>query len=62
MVKKLQVKFTLKPGFHIIVTVGDVFLRQARRHIGDGSGKWKHLLNDFAYVADQTGSLRGNIG
>ena len=48
----------LKPGFHMIVTVGEVSPRQARGHIGDGCIKWKHFLND---VADQTGTVRGRI-
>ena len=49
---------TVKPGFHMIVTVGDASPRQARGHIGDGCVKWKHFLND---VADQTGTVRGRI-
>ena len=48
----------LKPGFHMIVTVGEASPRQARGHIGDGCVKWKHFLND---VADQTGTVRGRI-
>ena len=51
----------LKPGFHMIVTVGDASPRQARGHIGDGCVKWKHVLNDVADVADQTGTVRGHI-
>ena len=46
----------------MIVTVGDASPTQAREHIGDGCDKWKHLLNDFADVADQAGTLRGRIG
>ena len=52
---------TIKPGFHMIVTVGDASPRQARRHIGDGCVKWEHFLNDVADVADQTGTVRGRI-
>ena len=48
----------IKPGFHMIVTVGDASPRQPRRQIGDGCVKWKHFLND---VADQTGTVRGRI-
>ena len=48
----------LKPGFHMIVTVGDASPRQAREHIGDGCVKWEHFLND---VANQTGTVRGRI-
>ena len=51
----------LKPGFHMIVTVGDASPRQARGHIGDGCVKWEHFLNDVADVADQTGTVRGRI-
>ena len=46
----------------MIITVGDAFPRQAGRHFGDGCDKWKHLLNDVTYVADQTGTFQGNIG
>ena len=53
-----RVEMSLKPGFHMIVTVGDVSPRQARGHIGDGCVKWEHFLND---VADQTGTVRGRI-
>ena len=48
----------VKPGFHMIATVGDASPRQARGHIGDDFVKWKHFLND---VADQTGTVRGRI-
>ena len=51
----------LKPGFHMIVTVGDASPRQARGHIGDSCVKWKHFLNDVTDVADQTGTKRGRI-
>ena len=51
-------KYSLKPGFHMIATVGDASPRQARGHIGDDFVKWKHFLND---VADQTGTVRGRI-
>ena len=51
----------VKPGFHMIVTVGDASPRQARGHIGDSCAKWKHFLNDVADVADQTGTVRGRI-
>ena len=57
-------RLPLKPGFHMIVTVGDASPRQARGHIGDGCVKWEHLLNDVADVADvadQTGTVRGRI-
>ena len=57
--RPLQLHF--KPGFHMIVTVGDASPRQARRHIGDGCVKWEHFLNDVADVADQTGTVRGRI-
>ena len=50
-----------KPGFHMIVTVGDASSRQARGHIGDGCVKWEHFLNDVADVPDQTGTVRGRI-
>ena len=50
----------VKPGFHMIVTVGDASPRQARGHIGDGCVKWEHFLKDVA-VADQTGTVRGRI-
>ena len=49
---------SIKPGFHMIVTVGDASPRQAREHIGDGCVKREHFLND---VADQTGTVRGRI-
>ena len=51
-------KCSLKPGFHMLVTVGEASPRQARGHIGDSCVKWKHFLND---VADQTGTVRGRI-
>ena len=54
-------KSGVKPGFHMIVTVGDASPRQARGHIGDGCVKWEHFLNDVADVADQTGTVRGRI-
>ena len=38
----------VKPGFHMIVTVGDASPRQARGHVGDGCLKWEHFLNDVA--------------
>ena len=53
--------FIIKPGFHMIVTVGDASPRQARGHIGDCCVEWKHFLNDVADVADQTGTVRGRI-
>ena len=53
--------FAIKPGFHLIVTVGDASPRQARGYIGEGCVKWKHFLNDVADVADQTGTVRGRI-
>ena len=49
---------TIKPGFHMIVTVGDASPRHARGHIGESCAKWKHFLSD---VADQTGTVRGRI-
>ena len=49
---------SIKPGFHMVVTVGNASPRQARGHIGDHFVKWKHFLND---VADQTGTVRGRI-
>ena len=52
---------SLKPGFHMIVTVGDASPKQARGHIGDDFVKCKHFLNDVADVADQTGTVRGRI-
>ena len=54
----MVVKTQFKPGFHMIVTVGDASPRQARGHIGDGCVKWEHLLND---IADQTGMVRGRF-
>ena len=57
----ISVSPLVKPGFHMIVTVGDASLRQARGHIGDSSLKWKHFLNNVADVADQTGTVRGRI-
>ena len=51
----------IKPGFHMITTVGEASPRQARGHIGDDFVKWKHFLNDVADVADQTGTVRGRI-
>ena len=48
----------VKPGLHMIVTVGDASPRQARVHIGNVCVKWKHFLKD---VADQTGTVRGRI-
>ena len=51
----------LKPGFHMIVTVGDASPRQARGHIGDSCVKWKHFLSDVSDVADQTATVRGRI-
>ena len=51
----------VKPGFHMMATVGDASPRQARGHIGDGFVKWKHFLNNVADVADQTGTVRGRI-
>ena len=53
---------TVKPGFHMIVTVGGASPRQARGHIGDVWVKWKHVLKDVADVADQTGTVRGRYG
>ena len=53
-----RVEMSLKPGFHMIVTVGDASLRQALGYIGDDCVKWKHFLND---VADQTGTVRVRI-
>ena len=51
----------LKPGFHIIVTVGDASLRQAQGHIWDSCVTWKHFLSDVSDVADQSGAMRGRI-
>ena len=53
-----NVEMSLKPGFHMIVTVGDASPRPPRGHIGDSCVKWKHFLND---VADQMGTVRGRI-
>ena len=47
--------FALKPGFHMIVTVGEASPSQARGHRGYGCVKWKQFLND---VADQPGTVR----
>ena len=44
-----------KPGFHMIVRVGNASPRQAQGHIEDSSVKWKHVLSDVSDVADQTG-------
>ena len=60
----VQGHISVKPGFHMIVTVGDASPRQARGHIGDGCVKWKHFLidvADVADVADQTGTVWGRI-
>ena len=56
-----RVEMSLKPGFHMIVTVGDASPRQARGQIGDGCVKWEHFLNDVADVTDQTGVVRGRF-
>ena len=56
--RNFKKSITFKPGFHMIVTVGDASPRQARGHIGDSAVKWKHFLSD---VADQTGTVRGRI-
>ena len=56
-----RVEMSLKPGFHMIVTVGDASPRQARGHIGDSCVKWKHFLSDVSDVADQTATVRGRI-
>ena len=58
---RLYYVLVVKPGFHMIATVGDASPRQARGHIGDDFVKWKHFLNDVADVADQTGTVRGRI-
>ena len=50
----------LKPGFHMIVTVGDASPRQAWGHIGDGCVKWKNFLKDVADDTDQTGTVWGH--
>ena len=52
---------SVKPGFHMIVTVGDESPRQARGHIGDVCVKWKHFLKDVAdrrSDGDGTGTYR----
>ena len=59
--RKKYLSALLKPGFHMIVTVGDASPRQARGHIGDVWVKWKHVLKDVADIADQTGTVRGCI-
>ena len=51
----------IKPGFHMIVAVGDTSPRQAPGHIGDSCVKWKHFLSDVSDVADQTGTVRARI-
>ena len=56
-----RVEMSLKPGFHMIVTVGDASPRQAQGHIGDSCVKWKHFLSDVSNVADQTGTVQGQI-
>ena len=61
LVETGAIYITVKPGFHMIATVGDASPRQARGHIGDDFFKWKHFLNDVADVADQTGTVRGRI-
>ena len=53
-----RVEMSLKPGFHMIVTVGDASPRQARGHIGDSYVERKHFLSN---IADQTGTVRGRI-
>ena len=51
----------LKPGFHMIVAVGDVSPRQTQGHIGNFCVKWEHFLNDVTDVTDQMGMVRGRI-
>ena len=51
----------IKPGYHIIVTVGDASPRKAQGHIRDSCIKWKHFLSDVCDVGDQTGTLQGRI-
>ena len=51
----------IRPGFHMIVTVGDASPRQAQGHIWDSSVKRKHFLSDVLDVADQTRTVRGRI-
>ena len=60
-VNQIYVRCCLKPGFHMIVKVGDASSRHAQGHIRDGCVKWEHFLNDVADVADQTGTVRGRI-
>ena len=40
----------LKPGLHVVVTVGDASPRQAWGHLGDGC-VWKQFLNNISDVA-----------
>ena len=54
-------RFLLKPGFHMIVTVGDASPRKARGHIGDSCVERKNLLSDVSDASDQTGTVRRRI-
>ena len=56
----LKFKVHLKSGFHMIVTVSNASPRQAQRHIGDSSTKWKHFLSDVYDITSKTGIIRGH--
>ena len=58
---KTVIQKLVKPGFHMIKTVGDASPRQPQGHIGDSCDKCKHFLSDVSDVADQTGTVRGCI-
>ena len=55
----MQLERSLKPGFHMIVTVGDASPRQAQGHIGGSCIRWNHFLSDASDVTDWTGTVRG---
>ena len=59
--QKVTFKSAIKPGFHMIITVGNASPRHARGHIGEICVQWKHFLNEVADVAHQTGTVRGRI-
>ena len=48
----------VKPGFHMIVTVGDASPRQARGHTGDSCVKCADVADQ---TGDSTGTVRGRI-
>ena len=52
---------SLKPSFHIIVTVGELSPRQPQGHIRDSSVKKKRSLSNVSNIADQTRTLGARI-